>query len=155
MAEFGFLGVVVYTRVQTPLRCGHESSAADLLFLICSALPLRTNCDIVGINYLIKISTPRIFGAANVAIFRNKSNPYCFFSKFLRVCHNSPHTLALGRFSLRLFDPLGFSFRSVSDGLALHLQPMRNNRVALPSRDREKRSSASIIRIANSALVRV
>ena len=30
-AEFGFLGVVVYTLVQTPRRCGHEVKAADLL----------------------------------------------------------------------------------------------------------------------------
>jgi hypothetical protein len=52
MAEFGFLGVVVYTRVQTPLRCGHESKAADLLFLVIVALPFRTNCEIVGINSL-------------------------------------------------------------------------------------------------------
>jgi hypothetical protein len=26
-AEFGFLGVVVYTRVHTPRRCGHDCSA--------------------------------------------------------------------------------------------------------------------------------
>jgi hypothetical protein len=49
MAEFGFFGVVVYTRVQTPLRWGHESKAADLLFLVIVALPFRTNCEIVGI----------------------------------------------------------------------------------------------------------
>jgi hypothetical protein len=30
-AEFGFFGVVVYTRVQTPRFCGQESSAGELL----------------------------------------------------------------------------------------------------------------------------
>ena len=30
-AEFGFFGVVVYTLVHTPLRCGHSVSATDLL----------------------------------------------------------------------------------------------------------------------------
>jgi hypothetical protein len=54
MAELGFLGVVVYTLVQTPLRWGHESKAADLLFLVIVALPFRTNCEIVGIKLLNK-----------------------------------------------------------------------------------------------------
>ena len=44
-------GVVVYTRVHTPLRCGHESKAADLLFFARSLRPFRTNCDMVGIRY--------------------------------------------------------------------------------------------------------
>ena len=52
MAEFGFLGVVVYTRTHTPLRCGHELSAGALLFSICRFLPFRTNCWIVGIYYI-------------------------------------------------------------------------------------------------------
>src|SRR5690606_26494381 len=46
---FGFLGVVVYTLVHTPRRCGHESKAADLLLLVGFTLPFLTNCDIVGI----------------------------------------------------------------------------------------------------------
>jgi hypothetical protein len=52
IAEFGFLGVVVYTRVQTPRLCGHESKAADLLFLVMVTLPFRTNCAIVGIYFI-------------------------------------------------------------------------------------------------------
>src|SRR5690606_130257 len=51
IAELGFLGVVVYTRVQSPRRCGHESKAADLLFLVILALPFRSNCEIVGIFF--------------------------------------------------------------------------------------------------------
>jgi len=32
-AEFGFFGVVVYTRVHTPLRCGDFSNAGTSVFL--------------------------------------------------------------------------------------------------------------------------
>ncbi|WP_245628285.1 hypothetical protein [Croceitalea dokdonensis] len=74
MAEFGFLGVVVYTRVQTPLLCGQESRAADLLFLVIVTLPFLTNCEIVGINMSIKYQITPFFGAANVMIIRNYSN---------------------------------------------------------------------------------
>jgi hypothetical protein len=49
MAEFGFLGVVVYTRVHTPRRWGQEVSAGDLLLSISFSRPLRTNWEIVGI----------------------------------------------------------------------------------------------------------
>src|SRR6056297_1606088 len=48
-AEFGFLGVVVYTRVQTPLFCGQESKARDLLAMLIFFLPFFTNWFIVGI----------------------------------------------------------------------------------------------------------
>jgi len=72
IAEFGFLGVVVYTRVQTPRLCGHESKAADLLFLVMVTLPFRTNCAIVGINFYKK---PHFYGRANVEIFFFYSNP--------------------------------------------------------------------------------
>src|SRR5690606_23051937 len=49
IAELGFLGVVVYTLVHTPRRCGQESKAADLLLLVGLNRPFLTNCDIVGI----------------------------------------------------------------------------------------------------------
>src|SRR6478752_10850936 len=49
-AEFGFLGVVVYTRVHTPRRCGHASRARDLLLISSAVRPLRTSCCIVGIR---------------------------------------------------------------------------------------------------------
>jgi hypothetical protein len=42
-AEFGFLGVVVYTRVHTPRRCGLFSSAGLLLLTISLDLGLRIN----------------------------------------------------------------------------------------------------------------
>jgi hypothetical protein len=64
MAELGFLGVVVYTLVHTPRRCGHESKAADLLLLVGLVRPFLTNCDIVGIlnplYYLILLVFPLI-----------------------------------------------------------------------------------------------
>ena len=42
-AEFGFFGVVVYTRVQTPRFCGHDLSAGESVFLRDLLRPLRTN----------------------------------------------------------------------------------------------------------------
>jgi len=62
-AEFGFFGVVVYTRVHTPRRCGHESKAGDLDFHVICSRPLRTNCEIVGIlNWFFKngYTTPKM-----------------------------------------------------------------------------------------------
>src|ERR687886_47191 len=47
-AEFGFFGVVVYTRVHTPRRCGLPLSAGVLVLSTLSSRPLRTSCWIVG-----------------------------------------------------------------------------------------------------------
>jgi hypothetical protein len=47
-AEFGFLGVVVKTRVQTPLFWGQSSSAGDLLLGFFCVLPFLTNWLKVG-----------------------------------------------------------------------------------------------------------
>jgi hypothetical protein len=43
MAEFGFFGVVVKTRVQTPLFWGQLSSAGDLLLYFFGRLPFLIN----------------------------------------------------------------------------------------------------------------
>jgi hypothetical protein len=48
MAEFGFFGLVVKTRVQTPRFNGQSCSAGDLLFSLMRLLPKRTNWLIVG-----------------------------------------------------------------------------------------------------------
>jgi hypothetical protein len=48
MAEFGFFGVVVKTRVQTPRFCGQLSRAGDLLFSFFVTRPFRTNWLTVG-----------------------------------------------------------------------------------------------------------
>jgi hypothetical protein len=42
-AEFGFFGVVVYTRVHTPRFCGQASSAGAFFFALTTVLPLRTS----------------------------------------------------------------------------------------------------------------
>jgi hypothetical protein len=42
-AEFGFFGVAVNTRKQTPRRCGHEIKSGDLDFTGGRARPLRTS----------------------------------------------------------------------------------------------------------------
>ena len=53
-AEFGFLGVVVYTRVQTPLFWGLLIRAGVLVFFKIRFLPFLTNWFIVGISFLPK-----------------------------------------------------------------------------------------------------
>ena len=50
IAEFGFLGVMVLTWIQTPCFCGHLSRTGALLFLMTFLRPLRTNWLIVGIG---------------------------------------------------------------------------------------------------------
>jgi hypothetical protein len=42
-AEFGFFGVVVYTRVQTPRFCGQDCSAGLLVLYRVGFRPLRTS----------------------------------------------------------------------------------------------------------------
>src|SRR5688500_8209215 len=48
-AEFGFFGVVVYTRVQTPRRCGHPFRAGTLFREGLSWRGLRMSWLTVGI----------------------------------------------------------------------------------------------------------
>src|ERR1700686_2863431 len=55
-AEFGFLGVVVKKRVNTPRRWGAPLSAGVLVFDCLEARPLRTSCSIVGPRTLWLIS---------------------------------------------------------------------------------------------------
>src|SRR6186997_3417926 len=47
-AEFGFFGVVVYTRVHTPRRWGAPLSAGVLVLSAFVVRPLRTSCSMVG-----------------------------------------------------------------------------------------------------------
>lgn len=49
-AEFGFFGVVVYTRVHTPRFCGDDANAGTLDFQAGSFLPVRISCVVVAIN---------------------------------------------------------------------------------------------------------
>jgi len=49
-AEFGFFGVVVYTRTQTPRFCGHDLSAGDAVRVRMASRPLRMSCCIVGMK---------------------------------------------------------------------------------------------------------
>jgi hypothetical protein len=42
-AEFGFLGVVVYTRMQTPRFCGQDLSAGLFVLLAAMDLPFLTS----------------------------------------------------------------------------------------------------------------
>src|SRR5919199_3966015 len=47
-AEFGFFGVAVYTRVQTPRFCGAPRRAGVLVFVLGVWRPLRTSWLTVG-----------------------------------------------------------------------------------------------------------
>jgi hypothetical protein len=47
-AEFGFLGVVVYTRVQTPRFCGHACNAGLAVLYRGTSRPFRTSWLKVG-----------------------------------------------------------------------------------------------------------
>src|SRR5215467_4925195 len=49
-AEFGFFGVWVNTRTQTPRFCGLFCSAGLLVLLTIFFRPARTSCEMVGIN---------------------------------------------------------------------------------------------------------
>src|SRR5438874_2557315 len=47
-AEFGFLGVWVYTRVHTPRRCGAPFRAGVLVLSTLESRPFRTSWAMVG-----------------------------------------------------------------------------------------------------------
>src|SRR5205809_7727355 len=47
-AEFGFLGVCVYTRMHTPRFSGQPANAGDFVFVRIPSRPIRTSCENVG-----------------------------------------------------------------------------------------------------------
>src|SRR5262244_2416675 len=49
-AEFGFFGVVVYTRTHTPRFCGEDISAGAVVLRRCLSRPLLTSWLMVGIE---------------------------------------------------------------------------------------------------------
>src|SRR4029450_3387335 len=53
-AEFGFFGVVVYTRVQTPRFCGAPRSAGVFVFALGVLRPFRTSWLTVGTTLLLE-----------------------------------------------------------------------------------------------------
>src|ERR1700712_1804126 len=58
-AEFGFFGVVVYTRVHTPRRCGQFCIAGDLDLTTSTSRPWRTSWLLVGMGNLFPFEGPR------------------------------------------------------------------------------------------------
>jgi len=52
-AEFGFFGVVVYTRTHTPRFCGDPFKAGVVALLLIFLRPCRTNWLMVGIEILL------------------------------------------------------------------------------------------------------
>src|SRR6185437_15595270 len=61
-AEFGFFGVVVYTRVHTPRFCGLPPSAGTLLLVGSLRRPLRSNWLIVGMFSRSVVSSDPFIG---------------------------------------------------------------------------------------------
>src|SRR3990170_1907044 len=55
-AEFGFLGVIVLTWMQTPRRCGFRCRCGDLLLERTADRPRRTSWLIVGISSFLLTS---------------------------------------------------------------------------------------------------
>src|SRR6266700_1436068 len=72
-AEFGFFGVCVKTRTQTPRFCGLFCSAGLFVFVRTLSRPLRTNWLIVGTG------TP---SKKNTAKKRRPSQERAFFRRF-------------------------------------------------------------------------
>src|ERR1700731_230748 len=64
-AEFGFFGVVVYTRVQTPRFCGDCCSAGTFLRDFCTTRGLAISWLIVGISPSPFNSCETVSGFAN------------------------------------------------------------------------------------------
>src|SRR5215208_1181307 len=80
-AEFGFLGVVVYTRVQTPRRCGAATFFLRPLpdfkpgvasFFFDAWRPLRTSWEVVGIRRGMVAVDRRRAAAASAATRRSR-----------------------------------------------------------------------------------
>lgn len=46
-----FLRAIVYTRVQTPRRCGEPLSAGVLVFVVFSARPRRTSYELLALDF--------------------------------------------------------------------------------------------------------
>src|SRR3954466_4850878 len=66
-AEFGFFGVVVYTRVHTPRRCGLPFRAAVLVLATLSLRPLRTSWLMVGI-YRLSLISNQLSGTSSMSV---------------------------------------------------------------------------------------
>src|SRR5947209_7472934 len=84
-AEFGFFGVVVYTRVHTPRRWGLPLSAGVLVLPTLSSRPLRTSCWIVG-----TASPSSVCGAGSVLLC------YCSSAALRAACGSPAPTPAAG-----------------------------------------------------------
>src|SRR5215210_2934834 len=76
-AEFGFFGVVVYTRVQTPRFCGAATFFLRPLpdfrpgvasFLVFGLRPLRTSWEVVGMRRATIAAGPRRSGCRNAPL---------------------------------------------------------------------------------------
>src|SRR5215467_9377239 len=71
-AEFGFFGVWVNTRVQTPRRWGEPFRAGVFDFSGFVSRPLRTSCWMVGTELLRASNRLRILGGRTTGLVRGE-----------------------------------------------------------------------------------
>src|SRR6185436_7958119 len=98
-AEFGFFGVVVYTRVHTPRRCGHPFSAGVLLLLTFALRPLRTSCWIVGTGSASPFGLSAALSSFSSRLWSSLVGPRA--SAFSCAGRRGPPTPAVGRVARR------------------------------------------------------
>jgi hypothetical protein len=80
-AEFGFLGVVVYTLTQTPRFCGQDFNAGLFVFLTRLLRPFLTSCAIVGTFPPFNSSTGSLYSEKNLTTLPEKVHFVKHFSR--------------------------------------------------------------------------
>src|SRR5881227_912255 len=84
-AEFGFFGVIVYTRVHTPRRCGAATfflrplpdfRPGVVTFLVGDLRPLRISWLVVGMRRVMVAAGGRPTQAASLALSASSSGVY-------------------------------------------------------------------------------
>src|SRR3954451_16900973 len=98
-AEFGFFGVVVYTRVHTPRRWGEPFSAGVLFFDTLSWRPLRTSWLMVGTAWFSFLLGDAVSCVCGVADLPAGARLGC--APGGRACRPSQATAGSERMSLR------------------------------------------------------
>src|SRR5215813_12350154 len=90
-AEFGFLGVCVYTRMHTPRFSGQPINAGDLVLTRTASRPMRTSCENVG-------TVPSFFPRASRApLSRRVKTRSCLRAQFHERLSPGAHTIARER----------------------------------------------------------
>src|SRR5437660_5830437 len=86
-AEFGFLGVCVYTRMHTPRFSGQPANAGDFVLVRIPSRPIRTSCENVGTVFplLARLSVLRAFTLTSHKTKRTRKCAHKFSRRSLRA----------------------------------------------------------------------